>query len=85
MFKQNFCAHKNKNYYIYYREDGIYYMCFSKAKCPRIFDLDKENDQKLFWAEECQSLRVDCMEGRFAFQKYSMYDLIINYRKYFEI
>ncbi|MBO5816310.1 MAG: phage DNA encapsidation protein [Bacteroidales bacterium] len=77
--------YKNKNYYIYYREDGIYYMCFNKAKCPRIFDLDKENDQKLFWAEECQSLRVDCMEGRFAFQKYSMYDLIINYKNYFKV
>ena len=76
-------SYNQHKYYIYYREDGQYYMCFNKAKCPRIFDLDKENDQKLFWAEECQSLRVDCMEGRFAFQKYSMYDLIINYKNYF--
>lgn len=77
--------YKRNDYYIYTREDGQYYMCFNKAKCPLFFDLNKENDQKLFWAEECQSLRVDCMEGRFAFQKYSMYDLIINYKNYFKI
>lgn len=77
--------YKNNNYYIYNREDGQFYMCFNKGRCPLYFDLDKENDQKLFWVEECQSLRVDCMEGRFAFQKYSMYDLIINYKNYFKI
>lgn len=84
---QPYChiRYKNNDYYIYTREDGQYYMCFNKAKCPMQYDLNRENDQKLFWAEECQSLRVDCMEGRFAFQKYSMYDLIINYKNYFKI
>lgn len=75
-----------KDYYIYVRDrDGLYYVTYSKARCPKEYNLDKENDQKLFWVEDCQELRVDCMEGRMRFQKYSMYDLIINYREIFKI
>lgn len=78
--------YKQKEYYIYSREsDGILYMTFAPHPCPLNYDLDKENDQKLFWVENCQELRVDCMEGRMKFQKYSMYDLIINYKNYFKI
>ena len=77
--------YKNKDYYIYTNEDGRYYMCFNKAKCPLNYDLSRENDQKLFWAEDCQELRVICMEGNMIFQKYSMYDLIINYKSYFKV
>ena len=77
---------KEKDYYIYSREsDGMFYMCSSKARCPVSYDLNKENDQKLFWIEECQSLQVDCCENNMKFQKYSMYDLIRNYKKYFTI
>lgn len=78
--------YKNKDYYIYTKEEGgRYYMCFNKAKCPLNYDLSRENDQKLFWAEDCQELRYICMEGNFTFQKYSMYDLIINYKSYFKV
>lgn len=78
--------YKQKEYYIYSREsDGLLYMTFAPHPCPLNYDLDKENDQKLFWVENCQELRVDCMEGRMKFQKYSMYDLIINYKNYFKI
>lgn len=78
--------YKNKDYYIYTKEEGgRYYMCFNKAKCPINYDLSRENDQKLFWSEDCQELRYVCMEGNFTFQKYSMYDLIINYKTYFKV
>ena len=78
--------YKNKKYYIYYRDsDGMYYMTFSKNKASLIYDLDKENDQKAFWIEEAQYLRAACIEGRMKFEKYSMYDLLMNYKKYFKI
>ena len=78
--------YKNRDYYIYYRDsDGLYYMTFSKVKTDLFYDLNKENDQKAFWGDECQSLRCDCIEGRMKFEKYSMYDLIMNYKKYFKI
>ena len=78
--------YKNRKYYIYYRDrDGMYYMTFSKNKPEIFYDLDKENDQKAFWIEECQYLKAACIEHRMKFEKYSMYDLLMNYKKYFKI
>ena len=81
-------TYKKKDYYIYINENNsLYYMTFSRSdQVPEgTYDLNKENDQKAFWIEECQSLRCDCIEGRMKFEKYSMYDLIINYKKYFKL
>lgn len=77
--------YKDNDYYIYTNENGRYYMCYNKAKCPIHYDLNKENDQRLFWSNDCQELRVICAEGNMSFQKYSMYDLIINYKQYFKV
>jgi len=49
------------------------------------WDLNKENHQKLFWVEYGQELRVDCIEDNFKFEKYTMYDLIMNYKKFFNV
>ena len=81
-------SYKKNDYYIYLNENtSLYYMTLSSSdQVPEAaYNLNKENDQKQFWIEECQSLRVDCIEGRMKFEKYSMYDLIINYKKYFKI
>lgn len=78
-------SYKLHDYYIYIREDGMRYMCTSAAKCPLEFNLDLENDQKLYYTDYGIDLRNDCIEGRFKFQKYSMYDLIVNYKKFFKI
>lgn len=83
------CLHrihyKSHDYYIYYRQDGMYYMCSSKGSYKWDWDLNKENHQKLFYIEYGQELRVDCIEDRMKFEKYSMYDLIMNYRKFFSV
>lgn len=77
--------YKTHDYYIYIREsDGMYYMTDSPAECRIEYDLNTENDQKRFWLERGIDLRLVCMDNRFKFRKYSMYDLIINYRKYFD-
>ena len=60
-------------------------MCRIPAKCQFDFDLDRENKQKLFYYMFVIDLRDACIEERFKFEKYSMYDLIINYRKFFDI
>lgn len=80
--------YKKNNYYIYFRErDSIFYMTFSPSdqEPDRVYDLNREVDQKNFWSEDCQSLRCDLIEDRMRFEKYSMYDLIINYKKYFKV
>ena len=84
------CLHKvrykNKDYYIYMRpSDGMHYMCFSKGPFIYEWDLNKENDQKLFWIDHAQELRVNCIEDKMKFEKYSMYDLIMNYKKFFKV
>ncbi len=73
--------------YIYFREyDGLYYMTDSRTDKPiKEYNLDLENDQKLFWLEEGVDLRLSCIEGHMKFKKYSMYDMIINYKKLFTI
>lgn len=84
------CLHKifykNKYYYIYMRpSDGMYYMCFQKGPFVYEWDLNKENHQKLFWIDHAQELRVECIEDHMKFEKYSMYDLIMNYKKFFTV
>lgn len=84
------CLHKvhykNKDMYIYMRpSDNMHYMTYSKGPFIYEWDLNKENDQKLFWIEHGQELRVDCIEGNMKFEKYSMYDLIVNYKNFFKI
>lgn len=76
--------YKNNDWYIYYREsDGMYYMCKSPQKCPLEFDLNLENDQKYFFLNHGIDLRIACIENRFKFQTYSMYNIIVNYKKFF--
>lgn len=78
--------YKNKYFYIYFRpDDGMYYMCSSKGPFIYDYDLTKENHQKLFWIEHGQELRVECITDHMKFEKYSMYDLIVNYKKFFDI
>lgn len=77
--------YKNKDYYIYSKDNGNFYMTFTPASCPIRYDLNKENDQKLFYFDHLIDLQESCTEGRMKFEKYSMYDLLINYKKYFTI
>ena len=78
--------YNNHYYYIYHKaETGIYYMTISQGKFIYDYDLDKENDQKLFWLEFGMTLKIALAEDRFKFKKYSLYDLMINYKKYFKL
>ena len=79
-------SYKLKNYYIYYNENNSqYYMCSSRCKTEYDYNLDKENDQKRFFIEHQADLWNACTYGRMTFQKYSMYDLIMNYKKFFNV
>lgn len=78
--------YKTHDYYIYQRPtDGMYYMTTSKNKPIWDFNLNLENDQKRFWTEQAFYLRYECTNGKMKFEKYSMYDLIVNYKKFFKI
>ena len=85
---KGFCklTYKAHEYYIYLRDsDGMFYMTDSKTKCKLSYNLYLENDQKRFYEEIYFTLRDACINDSFKFKKYSMYDLIINYKKFFNV
>ena len=74
------------HYYIYLnKNNGNYYMCRIKGNCIFDYNLNLENDQKKFYLEHDIDLWNACVEGRMKFEKYSMYDLIMNYKKFYSI
>lgn len=78
--------HDLKDFYIYQRaRDGVYYMCDSKASCIRSYDLSREVEARRFYIEDGIDLFNDCIDGRMFFQKYSMYDLIMNYKRFYDV
>lgn len=77
-------SYQKDNFYIWLKE-GDYYMTKSRHNSDRIYNLNKENDQKKFYIDYALDLREACIDGRMLFETYSMYDLIVNYRKNFSL
>ena len=76
--------YKQKDFYIY-SKDGLFYMCTARASCPVEYDLNKEMHQRAFWYNECITLVNAAIDGRMLFEKFTMYDLITNYKKRFRV
>ena len=77
--------YKKHSYYIYMNDSGNYYVSRSPAKCSIKYDLNRENDQKAFYKDHQIDLRYAIIDDRVRFQSYTMYDLLINYTKIFNI
>ena len=77
--------YKTTDYYVYINDNGMYYISRSPTKCQMEYNLNRENEQKAFYIDHQIDLRVACIEERVKFQSYTMYDLIINYTKIFNI
>ena len=76
--------YRNKIAYVY-RNGADYYITYSKHQDRRLYDLERENDQKAFYSDYVIDLRVACIEGHLKTEAYSMYDLVWNYKKIFRI
>ena len=80
------CSVKYKNKYIYiYQRDDRYYVTSSRHLGEVIYNLDRESEQLSFALEVLPELRMAFAEDHIRFEKYSMYDLIINYKKFFKV
>ena len=80
------CSYTYKKETVYiYEKDGKYYATTAKANTDKHYNLQRENEQKKFFYDYIVSLREETINDNFIFQKYSMYDLIVNYKKIFEI
>lgn len=75
--------YRGKSFYIYVGNQG-YYMTTAKNKTPFTYNLDKEMDQRRFFNEQLFELLNASIEGRMYFDTYTMYDLIVNYKKRFK-
>jgi hypothetical protein len=77
---------RQNNAYIYLsNKTGCYYMSSHPGSYIQSYDLDRENQQKKFYFDHVLQLREACIEDRFLFERYSYYDLIINYTKFYDI
>ena len=80
------CSYTYKKETVYiYEKDGKYYATNAKATGVTNYNLARENQQKKFFYDYVVKLRDEAIEDNFIFQKYSMYDLIVNYKKIFEL
>ena len=71
--------------YVYYK-DGYYYFTESKSnKIELIYDLNRESEQLLFYRDFVVDFKIAVSEDRCKFEKYTQYDLIMNYKKFFKI
>ena len=75
--------YRQKTFYVYIGPDS-YYITKSRNKCPFVYNLDKEMDQRRFYYDHVPELLGASIEGRMYYESYSMYDLIVNYKKRFK-
>lgn len=77
----------NKAYYIYINNDtGEYYMTYSKSNNPEfVYNLNRENDCKKFFIDFAIDLKNSCVDGFMDFETYTMYNIIVNFKKLYNV
>lgn len=79
--------HKNRTFYVYLKNDtGQFFITESRFNQKTLhYDLNRENDQKRFYVEQVVDIRAACIDNRAVFSTYTLYDLIINYQKFYKV
>ena len=77
--------HKGKMNYIYLNNQGMFYITFSRHNAKDFYDLSTESDQKSFFLGPRLRIYDACVKGRARFEKYTMYDLIMNYKNFYKV
>lgn len=78
--------YKNEAWYIY-QKDRYFYVCDSKSNNLNIkcYDLAIEADIKPFYTKECVTMYDAYVKKKITFQKYRMLDVIIHFKKFFNL
>lgn len=77
--------HYHGKYTYVYRRDDMLFFTNSRNDTAQLYDLDKENDQKRFYWDWVIDLRNECIQNKCRFKSYTMYDILINYKKFFNV
>ena len=71
------------HWYIY-RKDASVYVCRSRGNpSDGTYDLNKDQDVRAFYLEHYFELKADYIDGNVLFENYTMYDVLINIKKFF--
>ena len=76
--------YKNKITYVY-RKDEFLYFTDSRNDLCNIYDLNRETEQAKFYYDYALYFKNECIEEHCKFKKYTMYDMIMNYTKFFNV
>ena len=75
-------TYKQKKIYIY--NNGYdYYICHSPGKCENVYNLNLEMDIRAFYLDFVIDLLNASTRGLVKYEKYSYYDIIVNYKRRF--
>ena len=78
-------TYKNETWYIYQREYK-FYVCSSRSNnVPKEYDLNFESTRKPFYLKEAVALIDAYHKGNVLFAKFRMYDVIIHFKKFYQI
>lgn len=79
--------HKQKTYYIYYNDSRYYVTYRQNGKRPEsdLYDLKRQTEAERFYYDIVLDLRAEAIDDRVYFDTYTLYDLIINFKKHYII
>ena len=76
--------YRSTTFYVYMK-DGEYQITKRRNDKCKVYNLNRENEQKAFFRDHIFDLREACIDDKVVFETYSMYDLIINYKNIFKV
>ena len=78
--------YQRHTYFIYSTDEGQYHISESKTdQTVRTYDLSKESEQNAFYYDYVFDIRDAWLNGGVSFCKYTVKDVILNFKKYFTI
>ena len=76
--------YRGKTVYIYRKDEKIYFTT-SPNNQVRVYNLDREVEQKAFYYDYVIDLKDELVDDRIMFKNYSMYNLLNNYTNIFKV
>lgn len=77
--------YNGKNYFLYENNNKYYFSSSRSNNYEGVYDLTFDNDQRKFYLDWVIDLQNYCTYDKVKFESYDLYDLIINYKKFYKI
>ena len=77
--------YNGKSAYLYENNSKFYFSTSRSNNYECIYDLTYDNDQRKFYLDWVIDLQYYCTYNKIKFESYDLYDLIINYKKFYKV